>query len=307
MTIQQLQYFITSAKYSSVSRAAEELFVSQSAVSKSLKALEDELGTILIERDRRGIRLTPDGMNFLRDSYTLLNRFEDIKQNYTGRGSLPEKLDVSSQHYIFAVAALARFARERSTAHYTLNIRECPTSDIIKNVSTRISEIGFIYYNTSNKSFILRELDQSGLEFSPLADALPHAYLNKNHPLASKKAVTLQELADYPFIYYNYDTDNTGFAEEVMAPSRSERSVSVSDRNTLFTMIDLTDGYHIGSGYLLDGFTPENITAVPIAQDSAAEQLTMTIGRINLKGQALSPAAENFLEICRKILEEKSF
>ncbi|MCQ2560602.1 MAG: LysR family transcriptional regulator [Clostridia bacterium] len=307
MTIQQLQYFITSAKYSSVSRAAEELFVSQSAVSKSLKALEDELGTILIERDRRGIRLTPDGMNFLRDSYTLLNRFEDIKQNYTGRASLPEKLDVSSQHYIFAVAALARFAADKSTAHYALNIRECPTSEIIDNVASRISEIGFIYYNSANKSFILRELDQNGLEFTPLAEAIPHAYLNKDHPLASKEAVSLEELAQYPFIYYNYDTDNTDFAEEVMSPSRAERSVSVSDRNTLFTMIKLTEGYHIGSGYLLDGFTPDNITAVPVAQSSAAQKLSMTIGRISLKGQALSPAAEAFLEICREILTEKSF
>ena len=62
MTIKQLEYFMETARQLSFSKAAENLFISQSALSRSIAALEDELGTILLFRNRHSVALTPSGI-----------------------------------------------------------------------------------------------------------------------------------------------------------------------------------------------------------------------------------------------------
>ena len=65
MTLQQLKYVITIAKYNSMNQAAKELFVSQPNMSETVKTLEDELGIKIFNRTNRGIISTPEGEEFL--------------------------------------------------------------------------------------------------------------------------------------------------------------------------------------------------------------------------------------------------
>ena len=62
MTIKQLEYFTAVAKLLSFSKAAEQLYISQSALSRSIVALEQEMNTVLFNRDRHKVTLTPSGM-----------------------------------------------------------------------------------------------------------------------------------------------------------------------------------------------------------------------------------------------------
>ena len=62
MEIRQLKYFAAVADTLNFSRAAETLFISQSALSKQIADLERELGMVLLQRDKRSVRLTPAGM-----------------------------------------------------------------------------------------------------------------------------------------------------------------------------------------------------------------------------------------------------
>lgn len=63
MTFEQLQHFLAIAKYKNYSIAAEESFVSQSSLSKQIKALEEELGFKLFDRTTRNIELTEGERN----------------------------------------------------------------------------------------------------------------------------------------------------------------------------------------------------------------------------------------------------
>ncbi|MCI8991242.1 MAG: LysR family transcriptional regulator [Eubacterium sp.] len=58
MTFDQLEYFLKAAKYRNLSKAANELFISHSALSKSMSALEDELDAVLFIRDKNSLHLT---------------------------------------------------------------------------------------------------------------------------------------------------------------------------------------------------------------------------------------------------------
>ena len=83
MTLQQLQYLVALAESNSINQAAQNLFVSQSGISKAIKQLESELGFPLLERSSRGITFTSRGTEFLHDAYSLIKQFHTISANGT--------------------------------------------------------------------------------------------------------------------------------------------------------------------------------------------------------------------------------
>ena len=65
MQLNQFRYLIAVDKFGSISRAAQELYISQSTISISLIRLEEELGAVLLNRSKRGVSLTAEGKSVL--------------------------------------------------------------------------------------------------------------------------------------------------------------------------------------------------------------------------------------------------
>ena len=78
MELYQLKIFVTVAKTGAVTKASEQLYLSQPAVSAQIKALEEELGLALFERTVRGMSLTPHGVVMLEQAQQLLARQRDM-------------------------------------------------------------------------------------------------------------------------------------------------------------------------------------------------------------------------------------
>lgn len=81
MEFRQLRYFSAIAKHGTFSKAAEQVFVAQSALSHQLAQLEAELGTRLFHRSRRGVELTDTGRIFLAHATAILRQVEDAKSS----------------------------------------------------------------------------------------------------------------------------------------------------------------------------------------------------------------------------------
>lgn len=218
MTLQQLQYLISIAQYDSINQAAQSLFVSQSGISKSIKQLEDELGFRLLERTHRGVAFTAQGQEFLRDTYALIEQFDSFKLRYSGSSHDIINFSVSSQHYIFVLGAVVKAAERKKDFRYTISLREKKTSEIIEDVVSRRSQIGFVYYYDVTSEFMRRELERYNLVFHPFCEATPHVYLSVHHPLASASALSLSQLEHYPYVCYDLGTDPTHLAEEMFSP-----------------------------------------------------------------------------------------
>lgn len=78
MEVQQLRYFITVIESGSLSRAAQSLRMSQPALSQQMRALENSLHTILLERSNRGIRPTASGQALYKDAFRLVREFDQL-------------------------------------------------------------------------------------------------------------------------------------------------------------------------------------------------------------------------------------
>ena len=86
MLLKQMKYFITVVDLHSFTEAAEQCFISQSAISQQIKALEKELGVRLFERSKRQFSLTVAGEYFYRHGKVLLDEIEDFKEETIRRG-----------------------------------------------------------------------------------------------------------------------------------------------------------------------------------------------------------------------------
>src|SRR3989442_15197660 len=77
MELRHLRYFVAVAEAENVSRAALKLHVSQPALSRQIRDLEDELGFLLLKRSAKSVRLTEAGRAFLAEAHAVLQRVED--------------------------------------------------------------------------------------------------------------------------------------------------------------------------------------------------------------------------------------
>ena len=279
-----MRYADAVASYGSVSEAARRVFVSQPALTESIRALEEELRIAIFTRSNRGISVTREGEEFLASARQILDDAARIKEKYTGESVRRPQFAVSCQHYAFAVEAFMEVVKASGADAYDFTLRETVTSEIIDDVARHRSEIGILYLSQRNERAITKILKKEELVFEELYSAKPHVFLGKRHPLAKRRgAVKPQELDEYPYLTYEQGLENAlYFAEEVMPAIDRKKSIRVRDRATMTKLMLGLDGFTICSGASSRMYSAD-IVAVPLALDE-----TIRVGLILRSGIPLS-------------------
>lgn len=294
MQIQQLRYLIAVAEEGSFRGAATKLYVSQSSVSVAVKDLERETGVTVFERTARGTTLTSEGVEFVNYARDVVERVDLMERRYSRQDDLQwARLAVSSQHYSLVVEAFGDFVAARDDEACEFSLRESYTDVIIRDVQEMRSDLGIIYLSNYNDRVIGRMLDEAGVEFTSLFEAVPHALVNRRHPLASKERVRTDDLA--PFYRFEQERGiegSTFFAEEPLAAVPCRKRIVIGDNGTLSTLLGRCDGYALGTG----AFRPEgDVVSIPIDSDEV-----MNVGYICRKDVKSSPLATEFLKLLSK-------
>ena len=279
-----------------MNEASHELYVSQPALSSSVKELENELGIEIFTRSSQGIALTVDGAEFLTYARQVLDQASLLEERYKNAKPRKQLCSVSTQHYMFAVEAFVEMINSIKSDEYEFTIRETRTKDIINQVANMLSEIGIIYLSDFNKDVIGKMLREKHLEFHPLFRAPLHVLISRNNPLAGKKKVTMDDLKPFPFIQYEQGEEGSFFfAEEAVWPEYSPKQINVTDRATILNFIIGLNGYTVCSGVISHELNGENIIALPLEADEHME-----IGVITRKGTTLSRYGKAYLEAIRR-------
>ena len=224
MTLLQLKYIVKIVECGSMNEASHELYVSQPALSSSVKELEHELGIEIFTRSSQGIALTVDGAEFLTYARQVLDQASLLEERYKNAKPRKQLCSVSTQHYMFAVEAFVEMINSIKSDEYEFTIRETRTKDIINQVANMQSEIGILYLSDFNKNVINKLLREKHLVFHPLFRANLHVFISRNNPLAGKKKVTMEDLKPFPFIQYEQGAEGSFY----FAGRRSSISSSAS-------------------------------------------------------------------------------
>jgi DNA-binding transcriptional LysR family regulator len=146
--------FFTVASYKNISRAAEILFVSQPAVSKSIKTLESSLNVTLFSRSSKGVTLTPEGEILFDHIKNAFNEFslgenilEKLKNKEMGNINLGVSTTIGKSYFL---PKFQEFIKEYP--HFKIKIINKPTFDTIKLVQEEKLDLGIIAINSMEEN-----------------------------------------------------------------------------------------------------------------------------------------------------------
>ena len=298
MTLQQLKYAVKVAEKLSINEAAKELYISQPSLSNAIISLEKELQLTIFLRTNRGVTVTNKGREFLGYAQQVLMQTQLLESKFVNSGYSKQRFCVSSQHYLFVANAFVELVREYGLDEYEFSLYETTTHEVIENVRTLFSEMGIIYLSNYNESVLRKILSESDLIFTELYRATPHVFLFKEHPLASRKIIELDELDEYPRIAFNQGQYSAFyFSEEILSQRAVKKSIYVSDRAAVVNFIIGLNGYCISSGIFPKYLHGDDIIAVPLNADEKIE-----IGTIVHKDTSLSELGEKFYEALKNYI-----
>ena len=296
MTLQQLRYVIEVAKTGSMNVAAKQLFVSQPSLSMAIRELENDVHISIFERTTKGVVITAEGEEFLGYARQIINQVELLEDKYIEAGQIKKKFGVSAQHYSFAVKAFVEMVKGFDMDKYEFAIREARTHDVIHDVVTGKSEIGILYTNDFNEKVLNKIFKDNQLEFVHFFTCEGYAYLWKNHPLAGKKVIALEELQDYPCLSFEQGDNNSFyFAEEILSTYDFKKTIKSNDRATNLNLMVGLNAFTLCSGIICEELNGSDYIAVKLAKE-----VTMDIGYIKRAHMNMSEIGELYIEEIKK-------
>jgi len=211
--LRQLRYFVAVAETGNISRAAQKLFLSQPALSRQIKALEDEIGQCLLEREAHSIRLTSAGETLLREASELLQRADELKERVRVAGQRV-RLRVGYAPSLaggLLTAAVENFAQKHPDAHVELS--DLSSKELLAGLESDTLDVALT---------VRPQRDGRGLKWTQLMQATWQLAVGGRHPLALRTRVTPGDLSREPLLVFS-QRDYPEYWEMILAWLRQHR------------------------------------------------------------------------------------
>jgi len=195
-SLRQLRYFVTIAELGQVSRAAEQLHVTQSAVTLSLRDLEDRLGYPLFKREAQGMVLTDDGHQFLAHAYT-------IEAAVDAASNMPRPTEVGGALTLAATATVVGYFLPEHV-HRLSNLH--PRLDIAIRELDRVQiETGLLERRFDLAVMVTSNVDNPAIQTRTLVESRRRLWVAPGHRLARRPDVSLSDVAQEPLMMLTAD------------------------------------------------------------------------------------------------------
>ena len=293
MNINQLKYFVAVAEQRSFTKAATQYYLSQTAVTQQVRALEESLGVQLLDRNSRPVSLTPAGAVFLKEAKAILVRMDTAvsraRDASTGVvGSLRigytkgyERSTLSDKLRLF----------HRDHPNILLTCYRCDTDELAAGLLNKEYDIIFTWDSTN-----IRQDDQ--VEYRLVEHARLAVALYNGHPLAQRTALRREELKNETISYMTPSATGSSFGDaHFMAlyqkagyqPNILLRS---NDVESILMMVAAEEGISILPAYCTDKLTnADNLTFLPLLGDEETEEILAV-----WRKDDISPALRHFTE-----------
>lgn len=215
MELLQLKYFQSVAKYENITRAANELHISQPSLSITIKRLEEELKVPLFNRKGKKIELSMFGKNFLKNVNSILNQIENSKLELLDvYGEKNTHLSLSASISFFLSGLLKDFLIVNP--HITMS----QSINSISEITTKLNDRSLDFAITCPP------IDDSNIETINLIEEEIVAVLPITHPFANKKFVYLNELRNEDFISLTEDNSFKNITNKMFENAHFEPNIT---------------------------------------------------------------------------------
>lgn len=200
MRLEQLEYFIKVADKQSLSYAAEELFISQQALSTSIKNLETEFKTKLFIRTPRGMVLSEEGKYFYEIAVKILSLANELYEHFIpedmpGSGDLTVAVNKKNKNYFFAkvISLFYKKYPQYNVTYKIMNRHKIPDAVMSGQVDVGVQSLLKV-----NKQFAMTLTDE--LIFIPFHVSEYNLLTYKDSPLSGFNSISMETIVKYPII-----------------------------------------------------------------------------------------------------------
>ena len=300
MRLEQLHYIITINKYASLSQAAEALYINQPTLSRTLSAVEKELGVTLFTRSHQGVELTAIGRKMLPHFEHILAEMEQVQ----ALAATEKSRDVSGTLTISAGSILCNNILLDLTAAFNqsyplvaLDISEDYALDVVRRVHQSAVDISFISSVNGIQENLLAMLKQYSLTYEYLIQSPMVAVLPAASPLAKLEAVTAEQLAPYtmflikkvqPIIASEYRDSSYHYC-----PDRDSRNKMILKQQgyAIVSRLEMLDDFYVQEGLLV---------LKPLLGDALMQHDVLHVGMIYPAERIWKCYEEDFLTLVRQ-------
>jgi DNA-binding transcriptional LysR family regulator len=285
MNINQLETLTTISKTMSFRKAGEILNLTQPAVSAQIKSLEDEFGTILIDRNQP-VTLTDSGRLFLEHAERILRTVDDLKQRLADLNHTPQ-----GHIHIGTTTSIAMQILPRVLSYFhdqfpliNTTIHSMTTSQIMNSVENGQIDIGITYLFEKNQA----------LQASVLYYDTFELIVSSQHPLSRFTHLSIEKLHNIPFIMLSPETAGRRFVDQVFKSLDVSPNIvmELSSSEEVKRMVELNLGVAIISK--LSVFSELRHGTLKMVKVNELD-ITHPVGVVYKSGRYLNSAMQQFL------------
>ena len=241
MNLLHMKYAVTIADTNSINKAAEKLYVGQSALSRAIKELEAGLGVTLFERSAKGMTLTADGEVFVRYARTVLKQVDEIENMFNEGAAGKKRFSVCVPRASYIADAFVRFSKLiGEKGEYELFYKETNSMRAVKNILAEDYKLGIVRYAENYDKYYKEMMEEKGLSYELVTEFSYVLCMSRDCPLASAENVTYDDLREYTEIAHaDPYVPSLPYAEvkKEELPDNSRRRIFVFERASQFELL----------------------------------------------------------------------
>jgi len=242
MNILHVKHAVEVAKAGSLGKASEILLIATPNISRSIKELEAELGITIFERTKKGMRLTPEGEEFISYAKGILAQIDAVEKFYKEGVPKKQKFSASVPRAGYISEAFAKFSNLLSKDAAEIIYRETNSQQTIQDMLNHEYNLGIIRYAENYDKYFKTMLEEKGFRYELIAEFTYVLAMSGDNPLAGKEAITLADLADYIEIAHAdpyVPTVSLPKAVKEEVPYNIERRIFIFERAVQFDLLSM--------------------------------------------------------------------
>lgn len=292
--LKQLRAFCHAARTGSVSAAAEQIFLSQPTVSLQIQALEREFDTMLFERRGPKIKLTPEGDLLYELARPLVEGMDKLHETFAAQSGRVDQ-------------GILNIAAGESTILYIL-------PEPVRRFTAQFPGIELKLHNvTGRDGLAMLRADEADLAigsmlnvpdditYRPVVTFFPKLITPKDHPLAKKESVALEDIAPYGLILPPRHLSTWRIVDLVFRQHslKYEVTLEAGGWEVIKKYVELGMGISIVTDVCLTG--EDNLACIPLVEFFPKRSYGIVLRR----GKFLSPQAKRFLDVVDNVFADR--
>lgn len=293
MTLTQLEIFAVVAERQGFTTAAAQLNISQSAVSHAIRALEQELGVVLLNRQSGVVELTDIGARLLQRAQAMLGLAETMRQEAADvRGMKQGTLRIGSFGPTSSMRLLPVILQEYRQRYpgIEIHVHEGPDWQVVQWIMDRRVDVGFV------------TLPEEQFDTYPLIEDQMVALLPKGHPLALKSEVLLKDLCHDPFVLT--EAGSGELVSRLFVAAKLQPMIRYRTSQLMSTLATVARGDAIT--IVAESSLPE-ASFLPYVQKALYPPIKRQVALAVIDERQSSPATTAFITLAQKIMAQKEF